>query len=232
MFCQKCGTQIADDSAFCPACGTPVQSAAPVQPAAPVVEQPVAPVVEQPAAAPVAPATFNPNALVGKIKNGAWLNLALACTFFLQFILYFCKLIKVSINIKMFGESYKNSETGTIADIMDSSALTVFGILFILIALAGIAYLIVNGLLNISVPVIDGYKKFLLAPAAVSTIFNFIAIFVALGHAKSQLKEFGELDGVKVGLSFGGVLFLLFTIAALALIGYKCYLIFVKKEEA
>ncbi len=50
MFCQKCGTQIADGSAFCASCGaaqtTVQQSAAPVEAQAPVENQ--APVAPQP----------------------------------------------------------------------------------------------------------------------------------------------------------------------------------------
>lgn len=251
MFCQKCGTQIADDSAFCPACGTPVQSAAPVQPAAPVVEQPVAPAVEQsvapaveqPAAAPVAPATFNPNAMLGKVKIGTCLNLAMAFTFFVQLILYFCN----SISVKISNSGFTVFDKG-FSLLKSSTVLSVFGILFSLVALVCSVYLVAEELLNFSIPEINAYKKFSFAPAAAAAFFNLIAWITSFGGAKtaavrklaanfgekhpskSEIKEVLEYTHAKV--TFGGVLFLLFTIAALALIGYKCYLIFVKKEEA
>lgn len=69
MFCENCGSQIADGSAICPNCGaavnaaagataaTPVQPAQPVQPVQPVYQQPVyqqpayqQPIYQQPAA--------------------------------------------------------------------------------------------------------------------------------------------------------------------------------------
>ena len=63
MFCENCGSQIADGSAICPNCGAavrvspttgeavPVQpiQATPVQPVQPVYQQPVQPVYQQPA---------------------------------------------------------------------------------------------------------------------------------------------------------------------------------------
>ena len=56
MYCQKCGHEMADKSAICPACGTPVQLV--VQPAAqPAVQAPA-----QPAAQPIAQATAQPAA--------------------------------------------------------------------------------------------------------------------------------------------------------------------------
>ena len=52
MFCSQCGTQFADDSQFCPNCGTPSgvnsQPVQPQQPAQPVYQQPVQPQYQQP----------------------------------------------------------------------------------------------------------------------------------------------------------------------------------------
>lgn len=46
MFCSQCGTQFADDSQFCPTCGTP--SGVSSQPAQPQYQQPVQPQYQQP----------------------------------------------------------------------------------------------------------------------------------------------------------------------------------------
>ena len=70
-FCGKCGNQVADNTAFCPTCGAPMQAggpspvqtapAAPVQPA-PVQPAPAAPSFAAPAAPYTAPAAPMPGA--------------------------------------------------------------------------------------------------------------------------------------------------------------------------
>ncbi len=232
MFCQNCGKEITDGAAFCANCGTPV-NAQPVQPPVdpepveqPVYQQPVQqPVYQQPVSAP----SFNSTDLVAKIKNGAWFELSLALIFLLEFILGFCKVLYCKLG--------DEKECGTIAEQMDSSALTVFVAIFSFIAFVVFAYLLCKKLFGFQLSVLDPqWDLYLMASGVVAAIFDFIAILVANGKLQDDIKQlrqlasmFGADSSVKAGLSFGGVLFLILSIVAIGLLGYQAYKIFYKK---
>ncbi len=175
------------------------------------------------------------------MKTEPGVDAALFASLFLQFILIFCRLVRISMNGKLDGEFIKDACDYTVFECVGSMYLTVFGAVFAALALASCMYLFFKDFFDIEVPGLDRlhWVYFLVFPA-LSADYNVATLVVSRSYFRRYIGWTKEIvsaaakDGMKLkmGFTFGGVLLLLLSMVTLLLIVYKVYLRYCQQKSS
>ncbi len=167
------------------------------------------------------------------MKTEPGVDAALFVSMFLQFILIFCRLVRISMNGKLDGEFIKDACDYTVFECVGSMYLTVFGAIFIALALASCMYLFFKDSFNVEVPGFDRlhWVYYLVFPV-LSADYNVATLFVSRSYFRRYIGWTNEIvsaaakGGMKLKMvfTFGGVLLLVLAVVTLLLIVYKVYL--------
>ncbi|MBE6672036.1 MAG: zinc ribbon domain-containing protein [Ruminococcaceae bacterium] len=177
MFCKNCGSAISDQASFCPACGTKVQESA--QQARPAPQQPKQ-----------APAADLRSALKLNNDNSALLGyIAAGCSAAAAILWGF-----IGVSITSFGFKQEASMYEAFLEPNHLTFLTVF----IIMALAGSALLLVLPQLGVLNTNILSKKTAIKTSAIVASIVNVFAFFVVHGFKEGLGIDLGDMNAVTI----------------------------------